>query len=302
MRLAALLALLTAVALLAACREGSPGAPGRLRVVATIAPTGALVQAVAGDLVDLTVLVGAGTDPHDYNLRARDRRAIADADLVFRNGAGIDAFLDEVLEDAETVATLTDVLQLMPGAGHEDREGSDGDLDPHAWHDPENDKTMVTAIAEALAAADSTNADAYRANADSYRARLAEVDAEVRALIESIPPAGRKIVTNHDGFGYFIRRYGLTFVGAVIPSTTTGSEPSARDIADLVDTIEREDVKAIFAESSVDPKVARRVAEDTGAKIIDDLYVDSLGPPGSGADTVDGMLLANARTIAEALR
>jgi ABC-type Zn uptake system ZnuABC Zn-binding protein ZnuA len=109
-------------------------------------------------------------------------------------------------------------------------------------------------------------------------------------------------VTNHDAFGYFARAFGLEIVGAVIPSTTTEAEPSAGDTAALLDTIEREGVKAIFAESSVNPQLARTLADDAGIEIVDDLYGDSLGEPGSGAETVHEMLLANARKIADALK
>jgi ABC-type Zn uptake system ZnuABC Zn-binding protein ZnuA len=110
------------------------------------------------------------------------------------------------------------------------------------------------------------------------------------------------MVTNHDAFGYFLRTYGLELVGAVIPSTGSGSQPSAQDLAELSDLIRAEGVKAIFAEAEVDPSVAKQLAADTGVAIVDGLYADSLGEPGSGAETVDGMLLANARKISEALR
>ncbi len=125
---------------------------------------------------------------------------------------------------------------------------------------------------------------------------------QVQAIIDEIPAGDRKLVTNHDAFGYFAHAFGLTIVGAVIPSLSTESEPSAQDTAALLDLIARENVKAIFAESSVNPKLASTLAGDAGVTIVDDLYGDSLGQPGSGADTVDGMLLTNARKIADALK
>jgi ABC-type Zn uptake system ZnuABC Zn-binding protein ZnuA len=170
------------------------------------------------------------------------------------------------------------------------------------WHDIENDKLMLAAIADALAASDPGHAQAYRANAAAYSAKLDETDRQIKTLLDAIPPQNRKVVTNHDSVGYFLARYGLTFVGAVIPGTSTQSEPSAKDIAELVSLIKKEGVKAIFSEGSVDPKVARQVAKDTGVTIVADLYGDSLGNKGSGAETIDGMLLSNAKKIAEALR
>jgi ABC-type Zn uptake system ZnuABC Zn-binding protein ZnuA len=124
----------------------------------------------------------------------------------------------------------------------------------------------------------------------------------VQAIIDEIPEESRKLVTNHDAFGYFADAFGLEVVGSVIPSTTTESEPSAEDTASLLDTIERERVKAIFAESSVSAGLATQLANDAGVAIVDDLYGDSLGEEGSGAETIDGMLLANARNIADALK
>jgi ABC-type Zn uptake system ZnuABC Zn-binding protein ZnuA len=281
--------------------SGAPAANARFPVIATIAPVGALVRAVGGDMVDLHVLAGPGVDPHDYELRVDDRKAIDSAKLIVRNGAGIDSFLDGVVDAADPrVVTVTDGLKLRNGL--EDGRDDPSSKDPHAWQDPTLAKAMALAVAAALEKADPAHAAAYRANAAAYATKLDEVDAEIRALVESLPPANRKIVTDHDAFGYFIDRYGLTFVGAVIPGTSTQAEPSAKQIAQLEDLIRAEGVRAIFAESSLDPKVAEQVAHDTGVKIVDDLYGDSLGLPGSGADTIEGMLLWNARKIVEALK
>ncbi|MCC7363878.1 MAG: zinc ABC transporter substrate-binding protein [Dehalococcoidia bacterium] len=279
------------------------GGSGKTRVVATVAPVAALAREVGGDLIELHTLVGPGVDPHDYELKSDDRKRLDGADVVLRNGLGLDDFLSDAIDDDKAV-TVTEGIEPRH-AGHDagEEDGHDhGDEDPHAWHNPQFAARMVDNIAAALAEADSANAEQYRANAAAYRATLEAADREIRALIDGIPEANRKMVTNHDAFGYFIEYYGLEFVGAVIPSLTTSAEPSVKDIAELTDLIESEGVKAIFAESSIDPKVAEQIAQDTGVKIVDDLYGDSLGEPGSGADTVHGMLLANARTIAEALQ
>lgn len=290
-----------AVLALAACggHGSSRDSTGRLIVVATIAPAGAIVAAVGGDHVAVRVLAGAGVDPHAYEVRTGDRKAIDRAALIVRMGAGIDAFLDKPLKTdgaGDKTLTLTDSIVLR-GAGSDE-----GGKDPHAWHDPARVKQMAAAVASALGSKDPANATAYERNLAAYGARLDDADAQVRALIDSIPPAQRKVVTNHDTLGYFIDRYGLVYVGAVIPNLTTQSEPSAKQIAQLSDLIRREGVRAIFAEATVDPRVAKQVAKDTGATIVDDLYGDSLGPPGSGAETIEGMLVINATKIAEALR
>jgi ABC-type Zn uptake system ZnuABC Zn-binding protein ZnuA len=184
------------------------------------------------------------------------------------------------------------------GDEHADEHGKD----PHVWQDPANAQIMVDNIAAALSDADAENAGAYEANAEIYNSTLEETRDEVQAIIDEIPEEDRKLVTNHDAFGYFANAFGLEVVGAVIPSISTGSEPSAEDTAALLETIERENVKAIFAESSVNASLAETLADDAGVAIVDDLYGDSLGETGSGAETVHGMLLANARKIADALK
>jgi len=294
----ALFSLLVAVAtVLGACGRDGRGTPdGKFQVLATTVQIGSLARQVAGEHADVRVLVKAGVDPHDYELSTGDLRAIERASVILRHGIGLDSYLDKAANDAATRAKT-----IVVTGGIELRVQG-GESDPHVWQNPLNAGIMTSNIADALAARDPANANDYRKNAAAYRATLEDADRQIRELVETVPPANRKMVTNHDAFGYFIERYGLQFVGAVIPSLSTQAEPSAKDIAALEDTIRREKVKAIFAESSLEPRTAAQIAKDTGVRIVDDLYGDSLGPPGSGADTVDGMLLANARKIADALR
>ncbi len=294
----ALSALVLALGLVAAGCSGSAGgaADSQLRVVATTVQMGALTRAVAGSDADVKTLIGAGIDPHDFEPGPSDLQAISDAGIIIRNGLGLDDWLDRTINSGggkSKTITATAGIQLRTIDGHPD---------PHVWQDPMNDRVIVANIATALAKADPAHANAYQANAKAYEAKLDAVDAQVRQIIGAIPESNRKMVTDHDAFGYFIARYGLTYIGAVIPSTSTQAESSAKDIAALEKLIEKEHVKAIFSEETANPKVSNQIAHDTGAKVIDTLYGDSLGQPGSGADTVDGMILANARTIAEALK
>jgi zinc/manganese transport system substrate-binding protein/manganese/iron transport system substrate-binding protein len=287
--------LLVGALLLAACGSHASASS---EVVTTTVQIGALTRAVAGDAIEVHTLIAPGVDPHEYDATTDDLKRLSASKLVLRNGLGLDNFLDKAIENsgAGTVVTVTGGIELRypDGPGH--------DPDPHVWQDPLNDKVMVDNIVRALSDAFREQAATFRANGDAYKAKLDTTDAQIRGLIDSIPPANRKMVTDHDAFGYFIDRYGLTYVGAVIPGTTTQGEPSSKDVAQLEDTIRHEGVRAIFAESSVAPKVAHQIAADTGVRIVDDLYGDTLGEPGSGADTVDGMLLTNARKIVEALK
>ena len=270
-----------------------------LNVVATTVQITALTKQVAGDKIQLTGIIPPGADAHEFEPTSGDLQAIERADLILRHGIGLDDWIDDTLKagDHAEIVTVTEGVALR--TAEEDGKTVD---DPHVWHDPANDKIMVDNVAAALDKLDSTNKSTYDANAFAYKAQLDDTREQVQAIINTIPPANRKLVTNHDALSYFANAFGLQVVGAVIPSVSTEAEPSAQDTAALLDVIRREQVKAIFAESSINPKLATTLANDAGVRIIDDLYGDSLGEPGSGADTVDGMLLANARKIADALK
>ncbi|QFG03556.1 metal ABC transporter substrate-binding protein [Tepidiforma bonchosmolovskayae] len=288
----------------AACGGDDAGGDG-VRVVATTTQIGALVREVAGDRVQLTVLLAAGADAHDYEPSPQDSRTIRQADLVLKNGIGLDDWLDDVVKNSGTkarVVVATEGIEPIEGEAHDDHGHDHGEGDPHVWHDPENVKVMAKNIAEALADVDDVNAATYRANAEAYAKKLDDVDREIMALFAPIPPAQRKVVTNHESLNYFARRYQLEIIGAIIPGTAKEAQPSAQDLAKLTDLIRSEGVKAVLAEAEIDPKVAEQLAKDTGVRVVTGVYADSLGPAGSGADTIDGMLLHNARLIAEALK
>jgi ABC-type Zn uptake system ZnuABC Zn-binding protein ZnuA len=267
-------------------------------VVATTVQISALAREVGGDLIDLHPLLSAGADPHAFEPTASDLAAIEDAEVILRNGVGLDDWLDDTISagDAEMI-TVTERVPLRS-------LGDDGEQvdDPHVWQDPANARLMAASIAAALIEADTANRAAYEANLASYGETLEETRAEAQAIIDEIPPENRKMVTDHDAFGYFADAFGLEIVGAVFPVLSNEGEPSAEELADLLDTIEREGVKAIFAEESVNSQTAESLADDAGITIVDDLYGDSLGDEGSGAETIHGMLLANARRIADALK
>jgi ABC-type Zn uptake system ZnuABC Zn-binding protein ZnuA len=291
------LVILGALVFLAAA--GPAAAADRVKVVATTVQITALTTAVAADHVELRGLIPAGVDPHEFEPTASDLVAIEGAALVLRHGIGLDDWLDRTLKAGKraTVVTVTRGVRLQKG----EEDGKTVD-DPHVWHDPANAKKMVDNIATALVRVDPAHKTAYDAQAAAYKKRLEEARTQVQAIVNEIPPSGRKLVTNHDALGYFAKAFGLKIVGAVIPSVSTQAEPSAGETVKLLHAIRREKVKAIFAESNVNPKLAETLAKEAGVKVVADLYGDSLGPAGSGAETVDGMWLANARKIADALK
>jgi ABC-type Zn uptake system ZnuABC Zn-binding protein ZnuA len=269
----------------------------------------AIAREVGGDLIDLRGIVPAGADAHVFEPVASDLRAIADADVILRHGIGLDDWLDDTLgaNTEATIVTVTDGITLQPPALEHVDEGGDSSaeedgLDPHVWHDPDRAKIMVQNTARALGEADPEHRQSYEERAATYNSKLDTTKAQVQSIIDEIASENRKLVTNHDAFGYFADSFGLEIVGAVIPAATTEAEPSAEDTAELLEVIGREGVRAIFAESSVNADLAATLASDARVRIVDDLYGDSLGDPGSGAETIDGMLLANARKIADALK
>jgi ABC-type Zn uptake system ZnuABC Zn-binding protein ZnuA len=295
-------------ALLTSCGNGNKGATNdRLTIVASTSVIAAIAEQVGGDtLVHVEALIGPGVDPHTFEMTPGDIRTLADADIILLNGLGLDDYLrDDVkgANDSAMLVVVSDGVQLLRA----DKQGSEnshdkGEFDPHIWQDPLRVKVMAENIAEALVGADPEHATEYRDNAAAYQETLDGTDNAIRVLIEEIPSENRKLVTNHDAFAYFADRYGLEIVGTVIPGSTSEADPSASDIAKLTQLIKNEGVKAIFAEALINPKVAESLASDTGVQIIYGLYSDQVGEPGSGAETVDGMLLANAKKISEALR
>lgn len=286
--------------------SASGAAQAQLSVVASTTIIGALAVEVAGEHADVSTILQPGVDPHTFEPSPDLAGQIADADLVLLNGIELDDFLIDFIASANAdvpTAVVTERIELLgSGAGHaEEHEGEHGEFDPHVWQDPLRVQQMVSNIADALAAADPAHAGDYQANAAAYNARLGELDAEIRTMFDPLPAANRKIVTNHESLAYFADRYDLEVVGTVIPGASADSEPAAKDIAELVELIESADVRAIFAEQLIDPKIAEQLANDTGVEIVYGIYTDSVGKPGSGAETVEGMLRTNAVKIAGAL-
>jgi ABC-type Zn uptake system ZnuABC Zn-binding protein ZnuA len=315
-RAVALACLLLLPPAIAGCGDDDPAAAGaeRVRVVATTTHAADLVRAVAGDRADVTGLLPANADPHEYEVRPGDVQALADADLVVRSGGDLDAWLEDAIESSGTGAdelVLIDHVETIEGGhGHEEEEEEaeeheegeeEHEVDPHWWQDPRNAAKAVAAIEAALRAADPAGAEEYAAAAASYRGELEALDRAVAACIDAIPPAQRKLVTTHDALGYYADRYGLEVVGAVIPSLSTQAQASAGEVTELVETIRRERVRAIFAEASLDPRLERAVADDAGAEVGGALWADTLGPAGSDGDTYVKSIAANTRTIVDGL-
>jgi zinc/manganese transport system substrate-binding protein/manganese/iron transport system substrate-binding protein len=282
----------------AGCSTNQPagsadGTPGRtLRVVATTTQVADFARNIGGDRVQVTSLFKPNVDAHDYEPSPADIDTIARADLVIENGAGLESWLHDTIESSGYDGPVVDTSQ-----GVRLRQLG-GQPDPHIWQNPRNAMVMAGNIERAMAAADPAHADAFRANLAAYTKQLQALDVEVQRQRDSL--ANKRLVTNHDAFGYYIDRYGLQFVGSIIPSFDTSAELSGRDIRDLVAKIKATGVKAVFSETSLPPKTAETIAREAGVKVVegeDALYGDSLGPPGSDGDTYLKMVRHNTRTI-----
>ena len=194
---------------------------------------------------------------------------------------------------------------------HEDHEGDEhedehdhvhGDFDPHFWFDPIRVGLAVDEIAARMSALDAANADFFAANAAAYNVELAELDGWIHERVEEIPAANRKLATSHDALGYFALHYGFEIIGTVIPGGGTEIEPSAQDVAALIERIRSENVKAVFTETTVSDRLTRRVAEEAGAKIINDLYTGGMSDVGEGAGTYLNFIRYNTSLIVDALK
>jgi ABC-type Zn uptake system ZnuABC Zn-binding protein ZnuA len=301
----ALVAVLAFVA--GGCGDDSSSTSGSADVtaVATTTQVADFVREVGGDRVAVEQILQPNSDPHGYEPRPSDAKALAAADVVVQSGGELDEWLDGLIESTGGDAPRVELIQAVetvPG-GHEHEEVHDhGDsADPHWWQDPRNAILAVDAIGDALSAADPDGRADYEANARAYRERLRRLDRNVAACIDEIPPAQRMLVTTHDALGYYADRYGIEVVGALIPSRSTAAQPSAGDTQKLVDQIERENVQAIFPESSINPKLERAVARETGAKVGRALWADALGPEDSDGATYIESVQSNTAALVDGL-
>ena len=269
--------------LIAACGSNAAGGSDGPKIVATTTQLADIAHNIA-PTAHVTSLLRANTDPHEYEVRPNDVKALASADIVLRSGGEVDAWLDGALDAAGV--DEQDVVDAGAAAGME------GD-DPHWWQDPQKAEKAAVAIGAAFARAGLPDDSA------AYLKRLQTLDAGVRRCIDEVPPAQRKLVTSHDALGYYARRYGIEVIGTVIPALTTAAQPSAGDVAKLVATIKAAGVKTIFAESSVNPKVEEAIAREAGARIGKALWADSLGPKGSDGATYIESIAANTDALVD---
>jgi zinc/manganese transport system substrate-binding protein/manganese/iron transport system substrate-binding protein len=277
----------------------APGtaAPRILRVVTTTTQITDFTANIGGADVKVYAVLKANVDPHDYEPTPGDLDAIARADVIVKNGVGLERWFEDTITSASPKGTIVDAsagVTIRGGNG----SGDEKEGDPHMWHNPQDAKIMVANIARALEAADPAAATTFEKNLSDYSSKLDTLDADVKARIDTL--ANKLLVTNHDAFGYYVDRYGLEFVGSVIPSFDSQAELSPQDINNLVTKIKAQGVKAVFSESSLPPKTAEAIGKEAGVNVVageNALFGDTLGPPGSDGDTYLKMMEHNTNVI-----
>lgn len=273
----------------------------RIGVVATTNILGDIVSQIGGDQIEMTVLMGIGEDPHSYLPTPSDFAAIHDAHVIFAVGAGLELELEEMFSSAGGEAVkikVSDGVELRMEE-QEDHQYPNG-ADPHVWFSVPNVIIWAQNIQETLMKLDMQNSQYFEQNALVYIQELEELDTWIFEQVDQVPEENRLLVTNHPVFGYFSDRYGFKQTGAIYPLSPS-SEPSAQDIALLEDMIRKYDISAIFTESTVNPKLAEQVAQDTGVRLVY-LFTGSLGEPGSRVESYIKLIRFDVNAIVESLK
>jgi ABC-type Zn uptake system ZnuABC Zn-binding protein ZnuA len=293
-----------------ACSPTTSGSPAaEIQVVATTTVLADFVRNVGGDRVAVRSLVPAGGEPHTFDPRPSDVTAFVGADLVVMNGLGLDEWVVDLIGDAGSETPVVELGEDLPGVEYvEEDEPADGEepssghahggVNPHLWLNVAYAQAYVGRIAEALAEVDAEGAEGYRTRAATYDEELAELDAYARDELGAIPADLRRVVSFHEAFPYFAAAYGLEVVGTVVEAP--GQDPSAGEVAALMDEMATVGVSAILSEDQFPAELVEQLAAEAGVEVVADLYTDSLGdPPG---DTFVGMIRHDVDSIVAALR
>ena len=297
---------LATIALGALAARHAPASDRRLRVVASFSILADIAGSVAGDLAEVSALVGPDVDAHGYSPSPADGRRCAEADLLLVNGHGFDAWMDKLARSAGGKARLAVATQGIAtiraraahghGHGHSHAHGA---VDPHMWQDASRAAQMARTIGRVLGEARPGSAAAFAAQAARVAEELVALDAWVSALFAPVPKEKRRVFASHDAFAYFGARYGVEFRAP--RGVANEGEPSAADLARIIRDIRRENAKVVFLENVSSPRVIEQVAREAGARLGGRLYSDALSAPGGPAATYQAMMRHNATLMRDAM-
>ncbi len=289
----------------AAHPAGLASTDDRYRIVCTTGMVADVVRAVAGDHAEVIGLLGEGVDPHLYKPTRTDIATLMNADIIFYNGLLLEGKMSDSLIRAATagkkVHAVTELLDEQYLLEPEDFEGH---YDPHVWMDPDAWAKTIDVVRERLAAHDATNAAAYTANADAYAAKLRDLSAYADKVLATVPADRRVLITAHDAFNYFGRRFDFEVVG--IQGISTDSEAGVRHIESLVNMIVARKIPGVFVESTVADRHVKALIAGAKARghtvvIAGELFSDAMGKPGTYEGTYIGMIDHNVTMIARGL-
>lgn len=290
-----LISLLALLFILLANVEAMPTEDRKL-VVASASIFADMAEVISGGLVDVKMVVPIGGDPHIYEPTPSDVQLVNQADMILINGMTFEGWMNELIENSGTKARTILITQGVEAIESEEYENSS---DPHAWMSAKNGLIYVANIRDALIQLDPENAEIYRFNAGLYQQQIQDLDHYIQAQIASVPEAQRILITSHDAFRYYGRRYGIQVEAAL--GTSTDAEVRTEDVRRLTETIRNSGVKAIFVESTINPKLIRQIADDNGVIIGGSLFADSLGDSLSLASTYLKMLRHNTDVVVKGL-
>jgi len=255
-----------------------------------------MVANIAGDKVENRLIVPIGGDPHIYDPTPADAQKVATSDLMFINGLTFEGWITELIDNSGTkgkTITVTDGLTPIASSEYENA------YDPHAWMDVNMAQTYIDNIKNGLVEMDPANKAHYETNHAAYSKKLKELDSYIEKRIKEIPENQRLIITSHDAFSYYGKRYGLDVQGII--GISTESEAQTSDLTRIVKAIKSSGVPAVFVESTINPKLIKQIATDNGVSIGGSLYADSIGEKGSRGSTYYDMLKSNTDVIVDAL-
>lgn len=291
--------LIIPILILASCNNKTQNKSdsGKIKAVSTITIIDDVVKSIGGDKVETYSICGVGVDPHIYKAKPNDPRLISESDIVFINGFGLEHWIEEMIRNAggeKTVVTVTEGLTPMT-----DEKGY-GDPDPHAWFDVENVKMYAKNVAKGLISVDKENEKYYTDNLNNYLLQLDSLNNWIKSRVQELPEKQRVLITSHDAFRYFGRAYGFEVHG--LQGISTEAKIQTDDVKKLVDFIKERQLKSVFIETSVNPKLLEQISSETGAKVGGVLYSDSIGNEGTEDGTYIGAVKHNVNAIVNSLK